>query len=100
MDFVTHLPNSSGKMGIWVVVDRLSKFAHFIGLPSGFSAASLALIFVVEIYRLHGAPKSIVNDRDRVFDSTFCRELFRLLGTTLSFSSSLQPLDEWANSVS
>ncbi|KAL0361121.1 UNVERIFIED_CONTAM: Retrovirus-related Pol polyprotein from transposon opus [Sesamum radiatum] len=91
MDFIIHLPNSSGKTVIWVVVDRLSKFAHFISLPAGFSVASLLPIFLTEIYRLHGAPKTIISDRDRVFVSTFWRELFCLLGTTLFFSSSYHP---------
>ncbi|KAL0298686.1 UNVERIFIED_CONTAM: hypothetical protein Sradi_6528400 [Sesamum radiatum] len=50
MDFTTHLPPSAGETLIWVVVDRLSKFTHFIALPTGFSATSLAPIFLVEIY--------------------------------------------------
>lgn len=66
MDFFTHLPIANGKSVIWVIVDRLSKFAHFIPLPSHYSAASLAPIFLTEIYRLHGMPKMIVSDRDRV----------------------------------
>ncbi|KAL0444684.1 UNVERIFIED_CONTAM: hypothetical protein Slati_2191100 [Sesamum latifolium] len=91
MDFITHLHNSSGKMVIWVVVDRLSKFTHFIALPTGFTAISLASIFLSKIYRLHGAPRVIVSDRDRVFMIQFWKELFRLLGTTLAFSSSYHP---------
>ncbi|KAK4426938.1 hypothetical protein Salat_1462600 [Sesamum alatum] len=67
MDFMTHLPNSSRKTIIWVVIDRLTKFAHFIALSSGFAAASLASIFLWEIYRLHGTPRTIVSNRDRVF---------------------------------
>ncbi|KAL0386233.1 UNVERIFIED_CONTAM: hypothetical protein Sradi_3017600 [Sesamum radiatum] len=88
MNFITHLPNSIGKAVIWVLVDRLSKFAHFIAVPTHFTAASLVTIFLSDIYWLHGAPRSIVSDRDRVFVSHFWRELFRLLGTALTFNSS------------
>lgn len=91
MDFITNLPLSSNKTIIWVVVDRLTKFAHFIGLPTGFSAAHLASVFMIEIYRLHGTPKTIVSDRDRVFISKFWKELFKSLGTTLAFSSAYHP---------
>jgi hypothetical protein len=91
MDFITNLPPSNNKTTIWVVVDRLSKFAHFIALLTGVTAASLATIFINEIYRLHEIPKTIVSDRDRVFISKFWREFFKHLGTTLSFSSSYHP---------
>ncbi|KAL0374348.1 UNVERIFIED_CONTAM: Transposon Tf2-11 polyprotein [Sesamum radiatum] len=62
MDFITHLPISAGKTVIWVVVDRLSKYAHFIGLPTKFSAASLVEVFSRVICRLHGLPKTIVSN--------------------------------------
>lgn len=60
-----------------VVVDRLTKFAHFIALASVFSAASLANVFLSEIYHLHGAPKTIVSDRGRIFISKFGRNFFK-----------------------
>ena len=91
MDFITHLPPSQNKTAIWVIVDRLTKFAHFISLPTNYTAATLAPIFVAEIYKLHGAPKTIVSDRDRIFISQFWRFLFKSLGTTLCFSSSYHP---------
>lgn len=91
MDFITNLPPSNHKTTIWVIVDRLTKFAHFIALPVSFTATSLAPIFISEIYKLHGAPKTIVSDRDRIFVSQFWRSLFKHLGTTLSFSSSYHP---------
>ncbi|KAL0378422.1 UNVERIFIED_CONTAM: Transposon Ty3-G Gag-Pol polyprotein [Sesamum radiatum] len=91
MDFITHLPPSGGRTVIWVVVDRLSKYAHFVGLLSKFTIATLAASFTVEIYRLHGMPKSIVNDRDPLFLSKFWRELFRLSGTKLAYSSAYHP---------
>jgi hypothetical protein len=79
MDFITHLPPTHNRSCIWVIVDRLTKFAHFIALPASFTTASLAPIFINEIYRLHGAPKTIVSDRDRVFVSQFWRALFHHL---------------------
>lgn len=67
MDFITHLPPSNGKTAIWVIVDRLSKFAHFIPLSNNFTATTLAAVFLKDIYRLHGLPKSITSDRDPLF---------------------------------
>lgn len=99
MDFITHLPQVHGKSVIWVVVDRLSKFGHFIALPTSFSAASLTPVFMVEIHRLHGMPKTIVSDRDRVFVSKFWQELFKLSGTKLCFSSSYHPQSDGQTEV-
>ena len=64
MDFITDLPKYLSKDCIYVVVDRLTKFAHFFSVTSSFSAAQVADIFFKEIFRLHGLPKSIVSDRD------------------------------------
>ncbi|MCI30862.1 Ty-3/Gypsy retrotransposon polyprotein, partial [Trifolium medium] len=64
-----------------------------------FTAASLASTFIAEIYRLHGAPKTIVSDRDRVFVSQFWRALFKSLGTTLAFSSSYHPQSDGQTEV-
>lgn len=91
MDFITHLPLTHNKSTIWVIVDRLTKFAHFIALPLAFTTPTLGPIFISEIYRLHGAPKTIVNDCDKVFVSQFWKSLFKHLGTTLAFSSSYHP---------
>lgn len=91
MDFITHLPNSFGHTAIWVICDRLSKYSHFIGLPTKFTAPTLAARFSSEICRLHGVPKSIVYDRDPLFLSKFWQEVFRLQGTTLKFSTAYHP---------
>lgn len=91
MGFITNLPSSAIKTVIWVVVDRLTKFAHFVALPTHFTATSLAAVFMSEIYRLHGALKTIVSDRDRVFISQFWSTLFKALGTTLAYSVSYYP---------
>lgn len=91
MDFITHLPSANGKSVIWVIADHLSKYAHFVSLPTHFTTFTLAPIFISEIYRLHGMPKTIVSDRDSVFVSRFWRELFRLHGTKLAFSTMYHP---------
>jgi hypothetical protein len=69
MDFIYGLPRSKGKNSIFVVVDRLSKFAHFIPLKHPYSAQEVASIFCHEVIRLHGVPEVIISDRDRIFMS-------------------------------
>lgn len=91
MDFITHLPNSFGHTVIWVICDRLTKFVHFIALPPKFTTEDIATCFFDEICRLHGIPSSIVFDRDPLFLSTFWKELFRVQGTTLKYSTAYHP---------
>jgi len=64
MDFIDGLPSSQGHDTIMVVVDRLSKYAHFVPLKHPYTALSVAKAFVANIVRLHGMPLSIVSDRD------------------------------------
>ena len=91
MDFITHLPLSQGKTAIWVIIDRFTKFAHFIPLPPNFGAVLLATLFLQNIYRLHGMPRSIVTDRDPLFLSNIWKELFKQIGTKLQFSTAYHP---------
>jgi hypothetical protein len=91
LDFVTGLPKSKGYEAILVVVDRLSKYAHFILLKHPYTAKSIAEVFVREIVRLHGIPKSVISDRDPIFISHFWLELFKLQGTRLKMSSAYHP---------
>lgn len=91
MDFITHLPSSSGKTVILVVVDLLTKQAHFSALPTHFTATLVAEVFIRDIVRLHGIPTSLVSDRDPLFLSQFWQELFQLQGTQLSMSSAYHP---------
>lgn len=91
MDFIDGLPKSNGKTTIFVVVDRLSKYAHFVPISHPYTAASVAQLFFENIFKLHGMPKIIVCDRDPAFTSQFCRELFDLNGTRFNFSSAYHP---------
>lgn len=85
------LPLSGEKTVILVVVDRLSKYAHFIPLVTNFTSSTVAALFVKEIIRLHGLPSSIVSDRDIIFLSSFWREILKLQGTKLSMSTAYHP---------
>ena len=91
MDFIGGLPKTLGADTILVVVDRLTKYAHFLAIAHPYTTKDVAAIFVKEIVRLHGFPDSIITDRDRLFMSTFWTELFRLLGTKLKYSSAYHP---------
>ncbi len=91
MDFIEALPKSEGKDTILVVVDRLTKYSHFIPLRHPFTTQDIAKLFLDTIYKLHGCPKSIVTDRDKVFTSSFWKELFQLLGIQLKMSTSYHP---------
>ena len=71
MDFVVGLPVSRTKDAIWVIVDRLTKSAHFLAITKTDVAAVLAKKYVSEIVKLHGVPVSIVSDRNSKFTSTF-----------------------------
>ena len=85
------LPRVKDKLVILMVVDRFSKYCHFIPLAHPYSAESVAQAFFADIVRLHCVPQSVVSDRDPVFTSTFWRELMHLVGTKLHMSTAFHP---------
>jgi hypothetical protein len=95
LDFVTGLPKSKGYEAVLVVVDRLSKYSHFILLKHPYTAKSIAEVFVKEIVRLHGFPNSVISDRDPIFVTHFWIEMFKLQGTKLKMSSSYHLTTVW-----
>ena len=71
MDFITGLPKFEGNSIIMVVVDRLTKYAHFCALSHPFKANTVSTAFMETIQKLHGNPKIIVSDRDPIFTGNF-----------------------------
>lgn len=91
MDFMEGLPTSGRYNCLLVIIDKLSKYGHFIPLHHPFSAETVAEAFLNCIYKLHGMPLSIVSDHDRIFTSKFWSELFQKCGILLRMSSARHP---------
>jgi hypothetical protein len=91
MDFIEALPRVRRKSVILIVVDRFSKYCHFIALAHPYTAESVAQAFFSDIVRFHGVPQSIVSCRDPIFTSTFWSELMRLTGIKKHMSSAFHP---------
>lgn len=91
MDFIEGLPKSDWKEIIFVVIDRFTKYAHFIPLSHPLKAPQVAQSFLVNIYKLHELSSSIVTNRDMIFTSHFWQHLFKSLGVTLRLSTDYHP---------
>jgi len=91
LDFIEGLPKSKSFDTILVVIDKFTKYGHFIPLAHPYSALSVAQLYMNNIYKLHGMPKVLVSDRDKVFTSNLWQELFRLADTVLNMSSAYHP---------
>jgi hypothetical protein len=91
MDFVEGLPKSQGKEVILVVVDRMTKLAHFIALSHPYTSHSVAEAFLANIFKLHGPPTSIITDRDRIFTSQLWQEVFKAVKVKLKLSTAYHP---------
>ena len=92
MDFITGLPKTQkGNDAIWVIVDYLSKVAHFLPIRESINASQLEDLYISRIVVLHGVPKKIVSDRGSFFTSRFWASFQQAMGTHLSFSTSYHP---------
>lgn len=91
MDFIEGLPKSEEYDSLLVVVDRFSKYAHFFPLKHPFSVPKVAQVFLDNVVKLHGTPRSLVTDRDKVLTSNFWKVLFQALGTKLALTTSCHP---------
>ena len=92
MDFIIGLPRSQkGNDSIWVIVDRLTKSAHFVLVKTKTNVEKLSDLYIEHILRLHGAPSSIVSDRGPQFVSRFQEALHKSIRTKLDFSTAYHP---------
>ena len=81
LDFIVGLPTSQGNTTILVVIDHLTKYAHFGALLTHYIASKVAELFTHMVIRLHGVPCTLVSDRDPVFTSQIWKKLFEFMGT-------------------
>jgi transposase InsO family protein len=92
MDFIVGLPRTQrGYDSIWVIVDRLTKVAHFLPVKTTYSSARLAELYMERIVSLHGVPKKIVSDWGTQFTSHYWQKIHESLGTKLNFSTTYHP---------
>nr|GEW23663.1 reverse transcriptase domain-containing protein [Tanacetum cinerariifolium] len=92
MDFINKLPRtSSGHDSIWVIVDRLTKSAHFLAVREDYKTEKLTRLYINEIIARHGVPVSIISDHDNYFTSRFWKSLQKALGTRLDLSTAYHP---------
>jgi ribosomal protein L21E len=92
MDFIDGLPRTPAEYdSIWVIVDILTKVAHFIPVRTNYTGGKLAELYMARIVCLHGVPKKIVLDRGSQFTSRFWQKLHECLDTQLNFSSAYHP---------
>jgi hypothetical protein len=92
MDFIVGFPRTrDGYDSIWVIVDRLTKVAHFIPVKTTYTGVKLAELYMSRIVCLHGVPKRIVSDRGTQFTSRLWGKLHESMDTKLNFSSAYHP---------
>ncbi|KAE8691406.1 hypothetical protein F3Y22_tig00110890pilonHSYRG01301 [Hibiscus syriacus] len=91
MDFIIGLPKTDGLSSIMVVVDRFSKYATFIPASKVCPAVEVARLFLKHVVKYWGMPKTIISDQDTQFTGRFWTELFKLMGSSLNFSTAVHP---------
>ena len=92
MDFIDGLPKSQGRTVIMVVVDPLTKYAHFIGLTHPYTTKSVAQLFLDHVFKLHGLPNIIVSDKDAISPANLVR-IFQAARSISEIVNSLSPSD-------
>ena len=92
MDFVTHFPRTPQRHDVlWVIVDWLTKLAHFLAVQITFTQEEFCRLYLQEIVRLHGVPVSIVSDRDPKFTAHFWKSFQKAMGTQLTMNTAFHP---------
>ena len=92
MDFVTHLPLTPRRHdAVWVIVDQLTKSAHFLAVLMTFTLEEFCQLYIREIVQLHGVPVSIVLDRDPRFTAHFWKSFQKAMGTRSMMSTAFHP---------
>lgn len=91
MDFIEGLTKSRGKLSIFIVVDSLTKYGHFMALSHPFSIEVVAQLFLKNVYKLHENLNTITSDRGMIFLSKFWKNLFRLQRVSLQYSMAYHP---------
>jgi hypothetical protein len=101
MDFIVGLPRTSrGYNSIWVIVDRLTKSAHFILVTTTYRVGQYVELYISHIVRYHGIPKTIISDRGSIFLAHFLGATTRVFGHPSHQKLSLSPPDRWADRAS
>ncbi|GMI70637.1 hypothetical protein HRI_000733000 [Hibiscus trionum] len=91
MNFIEGLPVSKKFYSVLVIIDKYTKYGHFLTLSHPFTATDVALVYFDQIFKLHGSPKVIISDMDKIFTSLFWKELMTRLGTISHLSSTYHP---------
>jgi hypothetical protein len=91
INFIDGLPQSANANCILVIVDKFTRYGHFLPLSHPYTTTSVDGVFLNMVYKLHGLLSAIVSDRDPVFTSKFWQYLFKMSGTNLKMSSSYHP---------
>jgi hypothetical protein len=91
MDFITGLPRVEGCNALWVIMDRLTKMAHFVACVDTMGPSDLADGFISHVVRAHGLPSSIISDRGSLFTSAFWKWIMEAMGTTRNLSTAFHP---------
>uniref|UniRef100_A0A0A9TKS5 Uncharacterized protein n=1 Tax=Arundo donax TaxID=35708 RepID=A0A0A9TKS5_ARUDO len=97
MDFIEGLPKSRSKDVILVVVDRFTKYAHFMALSHPYTVQQVVQLFMEHVFKLHGMPISIISDQDRIFTSKLVQEIFKAMKVTLKYSTAHHPQTDGRN---